>query len=77
MFNLTHQQQKMILSEFVALIQQKYKIELVNFIFENKFEYKILKPNFDIQIYTDSEAETHKRLFVINFFYLKITRFVY
>jgi len=69
--------QRFFLTELVAIIQQKYKIDFVNFFFENKLEYKILKPRFEIQVYTPKEAQTYNTIFVMQFFYFKITRFLF
>jgi hypothetical protein len=69
--------QKFFLTELVALIQRKYKIDVNNFFFENKFEYIISKPRFNFQIYNANEAEKHRTIFVIDILYFKITRFLY
>lgn len=70
--------QRFFLVELIALIQQKYKFELTSFLFENKREFTILKPSkFDIQINTPNQSEVHGVVFIINFFYCKITRFLY
>lgn len=63
--------------ELIALIQQKYKFERLKIFYENKQEYIIYKPRFDIQLYNTREAEIYKTVFVIEFFYLKVTRFLY
>ena len=69
--------QRLFLTEFVALIQQKYKIEFIKFFYEGKREYTIMKPEFLIQTYPDQEAEKYNCIFVINFFYFKIIRKLY
>lgn len=68
---------KFLLTELIALIQKKYKVEIVNFFFENKQEYKILKPQINLQVYTPQESILYHRIFVLDFFYFKITRFLY
>jgi hypothetical protein len=69
--------QRFFLTELVALIQQKYKIEFTRFFYEGKREYTIMKPEFMMQTYTEKEAEKYNCIFVINFFYLKIIRKLY
>jgi hypothetical protein len=69
--------QRFFLTELVALIQRKYKFDVNNFFFENKSEYIIIKPRFNFQIYNSKEAETYNTIFVIDFLYFKITRFLY
>ena len=70
--------QRFFLTELVALIQRKYKVELTSFFFENKREYILLKPSiFDIQINTPKQSEIYGVVFIINFFYFKITRSFY
>ena len=70
--------QRFFLTELVALIQQKYKFELTSFFFENKREFTLLKPSeFDIQINTPKQSEVYGVIFIINFFYFKITRSLY
>lgn len=69
--------QRFLLTEFVALIQKKYKLEVNDFIFENKYSYEIVKPKFNIQVYTPKEAEVYGIVFTFEFIYFKITRFLY
>lgn len=69
--------QRFFLTEIVALVQQKYKIELLKIFYENKQEYIISKPRFNIQVYTPKESEIYKTIYVVEFFYFKITRFLY
>jgi hypothetical protein len=69
--------QRFFLTELVALIQRKYKFDINDFFFENKFEYIISKPRFNFQIYNAKEIEIYRTIFVIDFLYFKITRFLY
>jgi len=64
-------------SEFIALIQRKYKFEISKIFYQNKREYILMKPDFAIQVYTPKESETYNCVFTMNFFYLKITRMLY
>jgi hypothetical protein len=70
--------QKFILTELVALIQKKYKIEIIPFFFNNKNEIIIHKPlDYLLQVYTSEQAEIYKVVFVMNIFYFKIIRKLY
>ena len=69
--------QRFFLTELVALIQRKYKFDVNDFFFENKSEYIISKPRFNFQIYNPKEIEIYRTIFVIDFLYFKITRFLY
>ena len=70
--------QKFILTELIALIQRKYKIEVTPFFFNNKNEIVIYKPsNFQLQVYTPEQAEIYKVVFVMNVFYFKVVRKLY
>jgi hypothetical protein len=70
--------QKFILTELVALIQKKYKIEIIPFFFNNKNEIIIHKPlDYQLQVYTSEQAEIYKVVFVMNIFYFKIIRKLY
>lgn len=68
---------RFFLTELIALIQRKYKIDTNRFLFENKSEYIISKPRFNLQIYTPEEAEKYRTVFTFDFFYFKITRSLY
>ena len=74
---MTVDYRKFIVSEMIALIQRKYKFETIPFIFENKLEYIIIKPRFNFQLYSQSEISIYKTIFVIDFFYFKISRNLY
>jgi hypothetical protein len=69
---------RFFVSEIIALIQLKYKIDVSPIVFESKNEYTILKPRkFDFQLYSLSQVNTYNVVFVIEFAYIKIIRKLY
>jgi hypothetical protein len=66
-----------LLTEFVAFIQEKYKIESTFKIIDSKSSWEIYKPYFNLQIYTPEEATKYNTIYVLNCCYLKITRKLY
>jgi len=69
--------QRFILTEIVAIVQKKYKFQINDFIYETKYEYKILKPRFSLQVYTPKESIDYGIVFTLDFVYCKITRYMY
>lgn len=70
--------QRFLLTELVALIQFRYKLEFFPIIYENKREYVIIKPSrFDLHIYSPEQAPIYNVVFVLEFLYFKITRKYY
>lgn len=66
--------QRFFLTELVALIQRKYQFEIIDFIYESKRQYTIMKPEFYLQIFTENESRKYNSVFFMNIFYFKITR---
>ena len=66
-----------LLTEFVAFIQEKYKIESTFKIIDSKASWEIYKPYFNLQIYTPEETNKYNTIYVLNCCYLKITRKLY
>lgn len=60
--------------EVTALLANKYQIKTTFQIFEDKFEWRIIKPNFYLQIYSPKEVPTYQTIFVAEFAWIKITR---
>ena len=69
--------QRFFLTELVALIQRKYKFEMINFIYEGKTQYTIMKPDFYIQVFNEKESRMYNCIFFMNICYFKITRKVF
>ena len=69
--------QRFFLTELVALIQQKYHFETIDFIYESKRHFTIMKPEFYIQVFNEKESRMYNCLFFMNIFYFKITRKVF
>jgi hypothetical protein len=66
-----------LLTEFIALIQDKYKFENNFIIIDSKTSWELYKPTFNFQIYTPEEAEKYNTVYTLNFCYIKVTRKLY
>ena len=74
---MKHDYYTFILTEFIALIQDKYKFENNFKIIDTKTSWELYKPTFNIQVYTPEESEKYNTIFTFNCCYIKITRKLY